>query len=483
MWISEAFADSVGGYLSNFVPSDWQGIIDLLYISVATYISVFLLLSRFGINPFDSRDSPKPVSVVETKDVIPEQDMSRQRPSAPYTVRPWNWDESSDDEANGSVAESQHSDDGASHSVQESGDSDNDEGHSVEEKNNVIDEGSRKLLRVLGVQTAEEGVNMVNLLRAAVEVLKQQVSDKHTAFVEQCNKVRDLEQELDSQSRFAMMPAPMPAPVPKNDSSPDQMKDGNHKPLKKKLTAVKSVKKQKMPTTEGGDIPVISAEEPIPAKIPSRQFEKASSVVSSSNGTKTAAVKSGKQVAIKVTKSSAMKAERLQGCSEVKESSIVNDVSLVSNGSNTEEARVKDCSDLSSDAMSDRDTASESDNRDESKQSICRKMAEQATELVQNEMKSNFAADASRKGVVSLFCGNLRWSAQECDLKALIESSGCKVETAIILRTAEGKSSGCGFVKVQTSSATNVREACEELSKLKLLGRPMYVEVAKNQRH
>ena len=111
-----------------------------------------------------------------------------------------------------------------------------------------------------------------------------------------------------------------------------------------------------------------------------------------------------------------------------------------------------------------------------------RKEVQQSTESKgQKKRMERRQKDSMSNRFVSLFCGNLRWSAKQCDLKALFERSGYKVDAAVILQTAEGKSRGCGFVKVQFSPATNVLEECVQLSKLKFLGRPIYVEVAKKQ--
>ena len=295
-----------------------------------------------------------------------------------------------------------------------------------------------ELLKALDVQTATDGIQAVKALQCK-DTEFDSVSEKLAAAEEEVvklqKKVASLEQKLavkssqqsatlDSQSRLAMMQEP----TSKSDPRPVQMHDGDLKFFReKKLTPVKSQKKSAIKVMDSGE-----------KKLQATHSEK-------------------EQIEVCFAKANV----------------------ILANESSSKVAKFAVDSDLS-----DQDTASDGDNHasEQKKQNIRERMVKQSTESKgQKKRMERRQKDSMSNRFVSLFCGNLRWSAKQCDLKALFERSGYKVDAAVILQTAEGKSRGCGFVKVQFSPATNVLEECVQLSKLKFLGRPIYVEVAKKQ--
>ena len=67
--------------------------------------------------------------------------------------------------------------------------------------------------------------------------------------------------------------------------------------------------------------------------------------------------------------------------------------------------------------------------------------------------------DSARREV-TLFVGNLAFSAEESDLTAAFEAQGCRVSLVKISRDADGeKSRGYGFVTILTESADAIIES------------------------
>lgn len=94
---------------------------------------------------------------------------------------------------------------------------------------------------------------------------------------------------------------------------------------------------------------------------------------------------------------------------------------------------------------------------------------------------------------LTFYMGNLSYRANDVTLKRSIEARfPISVDQAVIAYSSDGKSRGCAFVTVrwkeylqkqaQVDSQIFVKQFCERLTGQPLFGRPVFVELACNQR-
>lgn len=79
--------------------------------------------------------------------------------------------------------------------------------------------------------------------------------------------------------------------------------------------------------------------------------------------------------------------------------------------------------------------------------------------------------------LATVYVGNLPWGATEDDLVALFRDLGPVVDARIIQDRDTGRSSGYGFVQLQSPEAA--AHACSALNGLVYRGRPLMVSPAR----
>jgi len=115
----------------------------------------------------------------------------------------------------------------------------------------------------------------------------------------------------------------------------------------------------------------------------------------------------------------------------------------------------------------------------------------------QRESRVNLLSPDTKKilagDYLTFYMGNLSYRANDATLKKSIEARfPISVDQAVVAYSSDGKSRGCAFVTVrwkeylqkqaQVDSQIFVKQFCERLTGQPLFGRPVFVELACNQR-
>jgi RNA recognition motif. (a.k.a. RRM, RBD, or RNP domain) len=91
--------------------------------------------------------------------------------------------------------------------------------------------------------------------------------------------------------------------------------------------------------------------------------------------------------------------------------------------------------------------------------------------------------DFSNRKYVTLYVGNLSYKASSGDVKKMFQSRlNINVDSAVIARSSEGTSRGCAFVTFRGGDYSQFKQRFKALNDKSILGRKVYVEVAKSQR-
>ena len=89
----------------------------------------------------------------------------------------------------------------------------------------------------------------------------------------------------------------------------------------------------------------------------------------------------------------------------------------------------------------------------------------------------------SIRKVVTLCVGNLIYKASSSDVKTMFQSRlNIDVDSAVITRSSDRTSRGCAFVTLKGSEYSQFKQRFKALKDKSILGRKIYVEVAKSQK-
>lgn len=82
-----------------------------------------------------------------------------------------------------------------------------------------------------------------------------------------------------------------------------------------------------------------------------------------------------------------------------------------------------------------------------------------------------------------MYVGNLSYRASSGDVKKMFQSQlNIEVDSVVIARSSEGTSRGCAFVTLKGSEYSQFKQRFKALKDKSILGRKIYVEIAKSQR-
>ena len=100
-----------------------------------------------------------------------------------------------------------------------------------------------------------------------------------------------------------------------------------------------------------------------------------------------------------------------------------------------------------------------------------------------NTHDGNYHEDFSNRKFVTIYVGNLSYKASSGDVKNMFQSRlKINIDSAIIARSSEGISRGCAFVTFRGGDYSQFKQRFKALKVKSILGRKVYVEVAKSQR-